>query len=69
MVVAVSDVIQAEHCGAVGNDDQQISARAVLVGAGGVLDDLLAGRGHAGRIAQREVARVDHLLGRRQGAR
>jgi hypothetical protein len=41
--------------------------REVYLKARRVLDDLLAGRGHAGRVGQRQVVLVDHLLGRRDG--
>ncbi|MCY1518156.1 hypothetical protein D9M68_528650 [compost metagenome] len=62
-----ADVAQAQHGGAVGNDTHEVAARGVLEGVGRVLDDFLAGRGHAGRVGQRQVALVDHLLGRRDG--
>ena len=41
--------------------------RALAKDIGRVGDDLLAGRGHAGRIGQCQVVLVDHLLGRGNG--
>ena len=42
----------------------EVAARGVAEGVGRVGDDLLAGRGDAGRIGERQVALVDQLLGR-----
>jgi hypothetical protein len=60
-----ADVAQAQHGGAVGDDGDQVAARRVFIGVGRVLDDFLAGRGHARRVGQRQVALVGQLLGRR----
>ena len=59
-----ADVAQAQHRGAVGDHRHQVAARRVAEGIGGVGDDLLARRCDAGRIGQRQVVLVDHLLGR-----
>jgi hypothetical protein len=58
-----ADVAQAQHRGAVGDHGHQVAARGVAPGIGRVVDDLLAGGGHTGRIGQRQIALVDHLLG------
>ena len=60
-----ADVAQAQHRGAVGDHGHQVAARSELAGAGGILDDRLAGIGHARRIGQRQVALGQHRLGRR----
>ena len=59
-----TDVAQAQHRGAVGDHRHQIAARGELAGLGGVLDDGLAGEGHARRIRQRQIALGQHRLGR-----
>ena len=59
-----ADVAQAEHRGAVGDDRDEVAARGVAERVRRVGDDLLAGRGDAGRIGEREVVLVDELLGR-----
>ena len=59
-----ADIAQAEHGGAVGDDGDQVAARRVFEGIGRVGDDFFAGRGHARRIGQRQVALVGQLLGR-----
>ena len=59
-----ADVAEAEHGRAVGDDGDQVAARGVAEGVGRVGDDLLARRGDAGRIGEREVVLVDELLGR-----
>ncbi len=61
------DVTQAEHGRAVGDHCHQVAARGVAKGIRRVGDDLLAGRGHAGRVGQCQVVLVDHLLGRGNG--
>jgi hypothetical protein len=61
------DVAQAEHCSAVGDHRDQVAARRVAERVVGIGDDLLAGGRHAWRVGQRQVALVDHLLGRGDG--
>ena len=48
-----TNVAQAQHGGAVGDDGHQIAPAGVLVGVVRVLDDFFARRGHTGRISQR----------------
>ena len=62
-----ADVAQAQHGRAVGDHGHQVAARGVPEGVGRVRDDLFAGRGHAGRIRQRQVALVGQLLGGADG--
>jgi|GEM_PF-1844864 len=62
-----ADVAQAQHRGAVGHHRHQVAARGVAERVDRVADDLLACRGHPGRIGQRQVALVDQRLGRRDG--
>jgi len=59
-----ANVAQAQHGRAVADHCDQVAARGVAEGVGRVLDDLFAGRVHAGRVGQREIVLVDHLLGR-----
>ena len=59
-----ADVAQAQHGGAVGNHGHQVAARRVAEGVGRVLHDLFARGSHTGRVGQREIVLVDHLLGR-----
>ena len=59
-----ADVAQPQHGRAVGDHAHQVAAGRVAEGCGGILHDLLAGRGHAGRIGQCQIMLVDHLLGR-----
>ncbi|MNS27509.1 hypothetical protein D3C72_594610 [compost metagenome] len=60
-----ADVAQAQHRGAVGDHADQVAARGVAVHVGRIGHDFLAGRRHAGRVRQRQVALVRQLLGRR----
>ena len=59
-----ADVAEAEHRGAVGDHGDQVAARGVAEGVRRIGDDLLACRGDAGRVGEREVVLVDELLGR-----
>ena len=59
-----TDVAQAEHGGAVGDDCHQVAARGHFRGGVGVAHDFFAGKGHARRIGQRQFALGDHGLGR-----
>ena len=59
-----TDIAEAEHCGTVGNHGDQVAAHGVVVGGVGVLVDLDAGGGDAGRIGERQVALGDQRLGR-----
>jgi len=58
-----ADVAQAQHGGAVGHHAHQVTACGVAEGRGRVLDDFLAGYGHAGRIGQCQIVLVHQLLG------
>ena len=58
-----ANVAQAQHGGAVGDDGDQIAPAGVFEGGVRVFDDFFAGRGHAGRVSQRQVALVGQLLG------
>ena len=60
-----ADVAQAQHGGAVGDHAHQVAARGQRAGLARVGDDGFAGRGHARRIRQRQVALGHHGLGRR----
>ena len=62
-----ANVAQAQHGRAVGHHADQITAAGVLESVGRVFDNFFAGRGHAGRISQRQVVLVDQLLGGRNG--
>ena len=59
-----TDIAEAEHGGAVGDDRDQIAARGSSAASRGIGDDRLAGRGHARRIGERQVALVAERLGR-----
>ena len=50
-----ADVAQAEHGGAVGNHGHEVAFGGVFVGVEWVGMDFHAGRGHAGRVGQRQV--------------
>ena len=58
-----ADVAQAKHRGAVGDHGDEVAADRVVVGGVGILGDLHAGSGDAGRIGQRQVALGDQRLG------
>ena len=62
-----ADVAQAQHGRAVGDHADQVATAGVAKGRVRVLDDFFAGRGHAGRISQRQIKLVDHLLGGSDG--
>jgi hypothetical protein len=62
-----ADVTQAEHGGAIGHHRDQVAARGIAEGVVRVGRDLLAGRGHAGRVGQRQVALVRQRLGSGDG--
>ncbi len=51
-----ADVAEPEHRGAVGDHRHEVALVGVLVGQLGILGDLEAGFGHAGRVGQRQVA-------------
>lgn len=59
-----ADIAQTQHRSAVADDRHQIAARGELAGLGGIVDDGLAGEGHARRIRQRQIALGQHRLGR-----
>jgi hypothetical protein len=58
------DVAQPQHRGAVADHRHQVAARGQGAGGVRVVDDRLAGIGHARRVGQRQVALGDHGLGR-----
>ena len=60
-----TDVAQAQHGGAVGDDGHQVAARRVFIGGGRVDDDFFARGGHARGVGKRQIALVGQLLGRR----
>ncbi len=60
-----TDRPQPQHRRAVGHDADQVAARGQRARLGGVADDLVAGRGHARGIGERQVALIGELLGRR----
>jgi hypothetical protein len=62
-----ADVAQAEHRRAVGDHADQVGARSHLRRRGGIGDDGIAGRRHAGRVGQCQVALVDQALGGHHG--
>src|SRR5258706_468284 len=57
-------IAAAEHRGAVRDDADEVAARGETRGVHRVFDDFLARERDARRVRQREVALVDHLLGR-----
>ena len=57
-----SDVAEPEHGSAVGDDGDEVSAGSVLVGVVGILLDLEAGLGDAGRVGEGEIALVVERL-------
>ena len=60
-----TDVAEAEHRGAVGDDRDQVAARRVLRGQRRILLDRRARVGDAGRIGERQITLVGERLGRR----
>src|SRR5690606_23127963 len=62
-----ADVAQAQHRRAVGDHAHQVAARGGAHGVDRIADDLFAGRGHARRVGQRQVALVGQLLRRGDG--
>ena len=58
-----ADVAQTEHRRAVGDHRHQIAAAGVLEGVVRVFDDFFAGRSHAWRVGQGQVALIGQLLG------
>ena len=62
-----ADIAQAQHGGPVADDSHQIAARSQVQRFQRVLVDRHAGDRHARRIGQRQIALVDHALGRRDG--
>ena len=60
-----TDVAEAEHGRAVGDDADEVGARGVEAGVGRILDDGVAGIGDARRVGERlEVALVGQALSR-----
>ena len=59
-----SDVAEAEHRRAVRDDGDEVAARSVEVGGEGILGDLEARLGDAGRVGQGQVALTRQGLGR-----
>ncbi len=59
-----ADVAQAQHGCAVGHHAHQVAPAGVSEGGVGVFDDFFTRCGHAGRVGQRQIVLVDHLLGR-----
>jgi hypothetical protein len=60
-----ADIAETQHRGTVSHNPDQVAARGEARGIQRVLDDLFARERDTGGIRQREVALVDHLLGRR----
>ena len=58
-----TDVTQAQHRCAVGDDGDQIASAGVFIGVVGVFDDFLARCGHTGGVGQRQIVLVEQLLG------
>ncbi len=61
------DVAEAEYGGAVRDHADEVAARREAGRVEGIGDDLLAGRGDARRVGEREIALVQELLGWRNG--
>jgi hypothetical protein len=60
-----TDIAEAEHRGAVGDDADQIATCGVAEDAGRIRIDRAAGRRHARRVGERQIALVGQLLGGR----
>ena len=58
-----ADVAEAEHGGAVGDDADQVLARGQFGRLRRIIDDGLAGGGHAGGIGEGQIALVSQRLG------
>ena len=56
-----------EHGGAVRHDGDEVALRGVRVGKVGILLDLEARLGDAGRVGEREVPLIGQRLGRNDG--
>ena len=59
-----ADIAKAQHGGAVGDDADQVAARGVIAGRGGVFFNLEAGLCDTGGIGARQIAAVSQWLGR-----
>ena len=57
-----AEIAHAEDRGAVGNHRDQIAARGIFIGRGGIVGDGLDRHGHARGIGQRQVALGGHRL-------
>ena len=62
-----ADVAESEHRGAVRDDGDEIALGRVLVRDIGILLNLEAGLGHAGRVGEREIALIVERLGGNDG--
>ena len=62
-----ADVAESEHGGAVGDDGDEVALRRVLVREIGILLDLEARLGDAGRVGERQIALIGQRLGRNDG--
>ncbi len=60
-----ADIAQAQYGRAVGNHTDQVATRRIAGGQQGVFFDGQAGRRHAWRVSQRQIALVGQALGRR----
>ena len=58
-----AEIAETEDGGAVGDHGDHVALAGVVVGQGGIAEDVQAGLGDAGRIGQRQVARGGKRLG------
>ena len=58
------DRAEAQYRRAVGHHAHQVAARRQVARFGWIANDLVAGRRHAGRVGERQVALVGEVLGR-----
>ena len=58
-----TDISQAEHRGAIGDDADEIAARCHVARFGGIPDDELARDRHPRRVRKREIALVQQAFG------
>ena len=58
-----SDITQAEHCRAIGDDGDQIAARGVAEGIGRVDNNFFTSSRHTRRIGECQIALIGQLLG------